>query len=449
MFYFIILLFVVGYCFIALEHPLKINKAATALILGILIWMFYILSGEGIYDIPNFGAGLADYKLAHPESTTPFIDYIAQSQLIEHLGSIAEILFFLLGAMTIVELIDSYQGFNIITDRIKTKNNIALLWLISFITFFLSAILDNMTTAIVMVALLRKLISDKKERWFYAGMVIIASNAGGAFSPIGDVTTIMLWIANKISASQIILQTFVASIVSMVVPLIAVSFFMKNKAHDAEAAVKREVSPIPQWQRTLILVLGVGILLFVPIFKTLTHLKPYMGILLGLAVLWIVTDIMKRKSKDKSAYSSILETFPRIDLSSILFFLGILLAVAGLQSIGHLSMLATGLDGVFDGNYYLINIFIGICSSIVDNVPLVAACMGMYDFPMNDMFWMFLAYCAGTGGSLLIIGSAAGVAVMGMEKIDFIWYLKKITPYAILGYLAGAGIFILMDVLLF
>lgn len=449
MFYFIILLFVVGYCFIALEHPLKINKTASALILGILIWVLYILSGEGIYDIPNFAGDFNQYKLANPQSTTPFIDFISQYELIHHLGSIAEILFFLMGAMTIVELIDSYQGFRIITDRIKTRNNIALLWMISFITFFLSAVLDNLTTAIVMVALLRKLISDQKERWFYAGMVIIAANAGGAWSPIGDVTTIMLWIANKISAGQIIMQTFVASLVSMVVPLIAVSFFMKKKNHEDTPKVKEELLPIPTWQRNLIFCLGIGILLFVPIFKTLTHLKPYMGVLLGLGLLWIITDIMKRKSSNKSYYCGICETLTKIDIPSILFFLGILLAVAGLQSIGHLSMLATGLDSTFDGNYYLINLVIGICSSIVDNVPLVAASMGMYDFPLNDMFWMFLAYCAGTGGSILIIGSAAGVAVMGMEKIDFIWYFKKITPYALLGYFAGGGIFILMDKLIF
>src|SRR5574344_1161204 len=356
MFIFIILLFVVGYCFIALEHPLKINKTATALILGILIWTLYIIAGEGIYDIPDYGANFAQYKLDNPQSTTPFIDFIAQFELVHHLGSIAEILFFLMGAMTIVELIDSYQGFNIITDRIKTNNNIKLLWMISFITFFLSAVLDNLTTAIVMIALLRKFISDRKERWFYAGIVIIAANAGGAWSPIGDVTTIMLWIANKISATQIIIQTFVASLISMVIPLIAVSFFMKKKHHDDSQTTKPAPLSIPKWQQNLIFFLGIGTLLFTPVFKTLTHLKPYMCILLGLGILWIVTDLMKRRSKNKNQYCSITETLTKIDMSSILFFLGILLAVAGLQSIGHLSMLSTGLDQTFHGNYYVINL---------------------------------------------------------------------------------------------
>ncbi|MEG1555679.1 MAG: sodium:proton antiporter NhaD [Bacteroidales bacterium] len=448
MFYFMIAAFLIGYCLIALEHPIKINKSATALILGVLIWVLYIFAGDGIYAITHFSAGYDAFKAANPDSPNPFIDFVVNNELLVHLGDIAEILFFLMGAMTIVELIDSFQGFRIITDHITTKNRVKLLWVLGFITFFLSAVLDNLTTAIVMIALLRKLISDKHDRWFFAGIIIIAANAGGAWSPIGDVTTIMLWIANKVSAERIIMQTFFASLVSLIIPLIAVSFFMKGEIKPHEQ-VEEQKSTTPVWQRNLIFFMGIGSLLFVPIFKSITHLKPYMGILLGLGILWVTTEILFRKNKTGASSTRITSVLSRIDLPSILFFLGILLAVAGLQSAGQLSMLANGLDRALNGNYYIINIVIGFLSSIVDNVPLVAGAMGMYEFPMNDMFWIFLAYCAGTGGSILIIGSAAGVAVMGMEKIDFIWYMKKITPYALIGYLAGAGVFVLMDVLFF
>lgn len=444
MFYLMIVIFVLGYLGIAFEHPLKINKTAFALLTGVLIWTCFILSGPGIFDVSNFGAGFEEFKLEHPDSVHPFVDFLTTHELIHHLGDIAEILFYLMGAMTVVELIDTYGGFSIITDNIKTTNKVKLLWILSFITFFFSAILDNLTTAIVMVALLRKLLPDQHDRWFFGGMVILAANAGGAWSPIGDVTTIMLWIAGKVSTGSVIFECFLPSLISMIIPLIVVSFVEKGEIDDTKRPHDDKSSGIPTWQRNLIFFLGVAALVFVPVFKILTHLKPYMGIMLGLSILWIVTEILSRTNKDMIDYT-IAGALTRIDLPSILFFLGILLAVAGLQSAGHLAMLAGGLDTAFNGNYYLIDTVIGILSSIIDNVPLVAGAMGMYNFPIDHVFWIFLAYCAGTGGSLLIIGSAAGVAVMGMEKIDFIWYLKHITPYALLGYLAGAGSYVLMN----
>ncbi len=450
-FYIMIILFIIGYACIALEHPLKVNKTATALLLGVLIWLIYILTGPSIFDVTNFGGGWQAFQQANPGEK--FSDFITKHELIEHLGDIAEILFYLMGAMTVVELIDSHGGFSIITDKIKTKNKVKLLWILSFITFFLSAMLDNLTTAIVMVALLRKLLPEKHDRWFFGGIVILAANAGGAWSPIGDVTTIMLWIGGNITTGAVITQCLIPSLISMVVPLIIVSFMEKGAIDESTRQMLDDnLIDIPKWRRNLIFAMGIAALVFVPIFKTLTHLKPYMGIMLGLSVLWITTEIIDRKSESINGKLTITSVLSRIDLPSILFFLGILLAVAGLQSAGHLSMLAGGMDTAFNGNYYLIDMVIGALSSIVDNVPLVAGVMGMYDlsvFPPDSMLWVFLSYCAGTGGSLLIIGSAAGVAVMGMEKIDFIWYLKHITPYALLGYLAGAGCYILMDKLIF
>jgi Na+/H+ antiporter NhaD/arsenite permease-like protein len=299
-----------------------------------------------------------------------------------------------------------------------------------------------------MVALLRKLLPEQHDRWFFGGMVILAANAGGAWSPIGDVTTIMLWIAGNVSTGRVILECLLPSLVSMIIPLIVVSFVERGEIDPTKRPKENSVSDVPTWQRNLIFFMGVAALVFVPIFKILTHLKPYMGIMLGLSVLWITTEVLHKSNHDNNRKLTISNVLTRIDLPSILFFLGILLAVAGLQSAGHLAMLAGGLDNIFNGNYYLIDTVIGILSSIIDNVPLVAGAMGMYSFPMDHVFWIFLAYCAGTGGSLLIIGSAAGVAVMGMEKIDFIWYLKKITPYALIGYLAGAGCYVLEDKIL-
>ncbi len=441
MFYLMIILFVIGYTCIALEHPLHINKSATALLLGTLMWVCLVMADPSIMPVfPDFQA----YLNEHPDSI--FAAWLSHGPLLEHLGEVAEILFFLLGAMTIVELVDTHEGFRIITDKINTRKKTSLLWIISFITFFMSAVLDNLTTSIVMVALLRKLIADKHDRWFYAGMVILAANAGGAWSPIGDVTTIMLWIAGKVSAGNIIVMTFMASLVSMIVPLLILSFSMKGEVKRPESHNERGPK-IPNGQRNLIFIVGIGALLFVPVFKTITHLPPYLGMLGGLGVLWVITEIIhKKKPENEKGYYSVTAILRKVDTPSILFFLGILMAVAALQTCGHLGMLSASLDTIpmqEPGKYYLITAIIGVLSSIVDNVPLVAGAMGMYDFPMDHYFWEFLAYAAGTGGSILIIGSAAGVAVMGMEKIDFIWYLKRISLLALIGYLAGCAVFIL------
>ena len=416
-----IVLFIVGYAFIALEHPIKINKSATALLLAVFLWTVYALMGPGI------------------ESET----------LIVHLGDTSEILFFLLGAMTVVEIVDRHNGFAIITDRITTTNKRKLLWIISILTFFMSAVLDNLTTAIVMCALLRKLVGNQKERWFFAGMVILAANSGGAWSPIGDVTTIMLWIKGNITAAMIIKETFIPSLVSLIVPLIVISLTMKGSVERPKMAEAASDSGVSRSQSNLVFFLGVGSLVFTPIFKTVTHLPPYLGILLGLGVIWVVTEIMHRKNEENYSKLNASAILQKVDVSSVLFFLGILMAVACLQTAGHLGHLSVALDKI--GNIYIINIVIGLLSAIVDNVPLVAAAIGMYpiadlgSFGVDGAFWEMLAYCAGTGGSILIIGSAAGVAVMGMEKIDFIWYLKKISLWALLGYLAGAGTFVLIS----
>jgi Na+/H+ antiporter NhaD/arsenite permease-like protein len=441
-----IIVFILGYAAIALEHPLRVNKSATALLLAVLLWMIFMISGEQILlDTTNF----QEFLHKNPGGTFP--EWLAHHALLQHLGEISEILFFLLGAMTIVELIDAHEGFRIITDKIKTKDKVKLLWVISIITFILSAVLDNLTTAIVMVALLRKLIGEKKERWFYAGMVIVAANSGGAFSPIGDVTTIMLWIGGQVTTANIILKTFIPSVFSMIIPLALLSMTMKGQIQKPARAITDHANSTTPAERNIVFFLGIGMLLFVPVFKTLTNLPPYMGILLGLGILWVVTEIMHKAKND--AYRpmvTVAGVLRRVDTPSVLFFLGILLAVAALQSAGHLELLARTLDRNI-GNLYIINIIIGLLSSVVDNVPLVAGAMGMYQnaFPCDHYFWEMLAFCAGTGGSILIIGSAAGVAVMGMEKIDFIWYLKKISLWALIGYLAGAVTYWGMSVLIF
>lgn len=420
-----IVLFVLGYAVIALEHPLKINKSATAVLLAAVIWAVYALMGPGFES----------------------------SSLIHHLGETAEILFFLLGAMTIVEIVDKHDGFSIITDRITTTSKRKLLWIISILTFFMSAVLDNLTTSIVMCALLRKLVADQKTRWFFAGMVILAANAGGAWSPIGDVTTIMLWIKGNITAGNIILETIIPSLVSLLVPVTIIGMTMKGKLERPEKVESEATSTVTRKQSLIILIMGVGLLLFVPFFKTITHLPPYLGILFGLGILWITTEIMHKNNPANYSRLNVTAIIQKVDVPSVLFFLGILMAVSCLNEAGHLALLAENLDKL--GNVYVINIVIGVLSSIIDNVPLVAAAMGMYPieasgaFMIDGAFWEGLAYCAGTGGSLLIIGSAAGVAVMGMEKIDFIWYLKKISLWALIGYLAGAGTFYLMSQFIF
>lgn len=441
MFILMIVLFILGYTVIALEHPLKINKTATALLLGVLMWVCAVIGGTDLL----VDTGSLNAYLAQNEGTS-FIDWLVHSKLLEALGETSEILFFLLGAMTIVEIVDTNGGFKLITDHITSTNKVKLLWILSLLTFFMSSVLDNLTTSIVMITLLRKLIADKHDRWFYAGMVIIAANAGGAWSPIGDVTTIMLWIGGQVSTLNIIETAFISSLMSIIVPLIILSFVMKGDVERPDHAAGHVKTDQPHWHHVLFLCLGVGGLLFVPVFKTITHLPPYIGMLGVLGVLWITSEIVHRTDveevKDKFAITRIIT---RVDVPSILFFLGILLAVNALGTVGHLGLLATSLDTiplVEPGKYYVIDILIGILSSVVDNVPLVAASIGMYDFPTDHYFWSFLAYCAGTGGSLLIIGSAAGVAVMGMEKIDFIWYLKHISWIALLGYLAGAGSYV-------
>ncbi len=455
MFILMVVVFVLGYAAIALEHPLKVDKAASALIIGTLCWVFYILGAEEILNL-GFSPAWDSFLAAHPDAhgLHAIHEFIVEYEIIHHIGEIGEILFFLLGAMTIVEVVDQHEGFKIITDRIKTTNKVKLLWILSFLTFFMSALLDNLTTTIVLVALLRKLIDDKQTRWFFASMVVLAANAGGAWSPIGDVTTIMLWIGGQVTALKIIEGVFLPSLVCMVVPLAILSFTMKGKV-SRPVVDNDEIEYTTPKERTIFLALGVGGLLFVPVFKTVTHLPPYMGMLLSLGMIWVAGEIIHRnKPKEIKNKLKVVAILQRVDVPTVLFFLGILSAVAALQSAGHLSILSKYLDENL-GNIYLIDLAIGILSSIVDNVPLVAGAMGMYpiaeagatgyaaSFVQDGVFWEFLAYTAGTGGSMLIIGSAAGVAAMGLEKIDFIWYLKKITWLALIGYLAGAAVYYL------
>lgn len=434
MYLLMIVIFVIGYAAIALEHPIKINKSATALLTGVLVWTALVIGKETILGGGSHGS----------EDLTHVID----ENLLHHLSEIGSILFFLLGAMTIVELIDAHQGFSVVTDKIRTTNKVKLMWILSLITFFFSAALDNLTTSIVMAAVLKKLIKDKHDLWFFAGMIIIAANAGGAWSPIGDVTTIMLWIGKQITAGNVVKVVFLPSVAAILVPLLIITFTYKGNVTRPDEDEHRDSSPVANWERNLIFFLGVGMLLFVPVFKTLTHLQPFMGILLGVGVLWLVTEII-HGSKDEEHYHhlTVVGTLREVDVPSVLFFLGILLAVAGLQTAGHLEQLSMAMDKAF-GNIYIINILIGLLSAVVDNVPLVAGAMGMYDFttyPTDHKFWELLAYCAGTGGSVLIIGSAAGVAVMGILKIDFIWYLKRVSLLALLGYFAGIGVYYLMN----
>ncbi len=421
----IIITFVIGYLLIAFEHKININKSAIALLTGVICWTFFIFSAGDVH--------------------------LVSEQLTEHLGEISGILFFLMGAMTIVELIDAHDGFEVITKLITTKNKRKLVWIIGFLTFFLSATLDNLTTTIVMVTLLRKLIGDKQERMLFIGMVVIAANAGGAWSPIGDVTTTMLWIGGQISTWNIIIKLIGPSLVALVVPLTAFSFTLKGNLSGVTRAAKADKPTASDFERKLIFFSGVGALLFVPVFKTITHLPPFMGMMFGLGVLWVISEII-HKDKDESVKStySVLHALRKIDMPSVLFFLGILISISALQSAGQLTHLATFMKETI-GNINIEVISIGLLSSIVDNVPLVAAAIGMYDlhtYPTDHYFWEFLAYCAGTGGSALIIGSAAGVAAMGMEKITFFWYMKKITFYALLGYFAGATAYILQHQIL-
>ena len=432
----IVIVFCIGYFCIAIESLTKINKAAIALLMFVATWTLFMFDPAS-YVPEAIGANIAS----------------AVSSVIEHhLGSTATTLFFLMGAMTIVELVDQNGGFNFVRDTLQTKSKRALLWRIAFMTFILSAILDNLTTSIVMIMILRKLVSDKKDRLIYAALVVIAANSGGAFSPIGDVTTIMLWNKGVITAAGVIMEIFIPSLVSMVIPAYILSLSLKgNLEIQQDTIVVEETDGLSAGQRKTIFFLGVGGLIFVPIFKTITHLPPFVGILLVLGVLWTATEIFytsihqegEDTADNRNTQKRVSKMLSRIDMDTILFFLGILMAVACLETIGVLTMLGQGLDVAFEGNHYLVTGIIGVLSSIVDNVPLVAGCMGMYpvaptgDMAIDGIFWQLLAYCAGVGGSMLIIGSAAGVVVMGLEKITFGWYMKKVTWIAFVGYLAG------------
>ncbi len=456
-----IIVFVLGYLAIALEHPIKIDKAASALVIGGVGWALLAIGLIEVIDFEivanKFNSFKEWYGVKNPGKEISELKFL-KYELSHHLVDIAEILFFLLGAMTIVEVIDTHEGFSIITDKIITNKKVALMWILCTITFFFSAALDNLTTSIVMAALLAKLIKDKNDLWMFAGMIILSANAGGAWSPIGDVTTIMLWIGGQVSADNIIVSVIVPSIVCALVPLIYLSFRLKGSVTRPILSEFSDNNKIrtTSFERNLIFYLGVLGLLFVPVFKTITHLPPYVGMILSLGMLWSVTEIIHRnKSKEEKSQLSVISTLKKIDTATIFFFLGILLAVSSLQSAGQLDIVASWLDTTFDGQtengVYIINIIIGLLSSIVDNVPLVAGAMGMYPiaetglYTADGMFWEFLAYCAGTGGSVLIVGSAAGVAVMGILKIDFIWYLKNISLLALMGYLAGAATYILMQ----
>ena len=445
MFLLILVLFIIGYLCIAFEHKLHVDKAAFALITGVFVWTILIFGADII--VPDLG-----------------IRGVVEA-LREHLGEISEILFFLIGAMTLVEMVDRHRGFTFITDRIQTASRRKLLWISSIVAFFLSSILDNLTTTIVMISLLRKLVPDRQERWFFAGLIVVSANAGGAWTPIGDVTTTMLWIGERLSTVQIMKQLFVPSCVSFLIPLIMISFTLRGDISRTTVAIKTGgIQNVSRSESLLALCLGVGGLVFVPIFKAITGLPPYMGMLLSLSVVWIVFGIVhKNKTDEERTKLSVNAALRRIDMAATLFFLGILTAVAALQTAGHLSAVSTLLKENL-GNVTAINTVIGLLSAVVDNVPLVAACMNMYgiatpeqiatagvhatwlsSFVQDGTFWELLAYCAGTGGSILIIGSAAGVAAMGMERINFFWYIRNISLWALPGYFAGIGAYLLQS----
>ena len=447
----LVVVFIIGYLLIALEHPIKIDKSATALLLGMVMWVLFILGADALPFVVEKAA-----EHGHAGHLSDFVN----AEILHHMGDIATTLFFLIGAMTIVELVDVHGGFSIITDRITSRDKKKLLWILSFVTFFMSAILDNLTTSIVMVLLLRKLVSDPKERWLYASMIIIAANAGGAWSPIGDITTIMLWVKGNVSTASVIAYIILPSLVAMILPLFLVSSKLKGQLERMEEKTDIQENFVTKKERNMLFYLGVGGLIFVPIFKTITHLPPFIGMLFSLSILWIVTEMMyNNKAWDPQRQHRLPRILQRIDTPTILFFLGILMAVAVLQSTGILGDMANLLaEKVGDVN--IINIVLGFLSSIVDNVPLVAAAQGMYEiipveqaqtlapghwdlnFIQDGAFWLLLTYCAGVGGSMLIIGSAAGVVVMGLEKINFGWYLKNISLIAALGYLAGVAVLI-------
>ncbi len=422
----LILTFVVAYLAIALEHPLKVNKSASALLGAGLMWTIYALAAED--------------------------NTMVGSHLNESLQGMAQIVFFLMGAMTIVEVVDAHNGFEVITSRIKTTKLASLMWMVGFVSFCLSAVLDNLTTTIVMVSLMKKLLGNREDRLFFAGIIVIAANAGGAWTPIGDVTTTMLWIGGQITAIEIMKGLILPSIVNLLVPLAVTAHVLGDRpVVPQKARENEEIFHTSAFESNLMFFLGLGILVMVPIFKTVTHLPPFMGVMFGLGLLWAVGDIVHRQEEDlRKQRLTLARALTRIDMSAVVFFIGILLAVAVLEHTHILSSVATWLDKTV-GRQDIIVMLIGLVSAVVDNVPLVAASMGMYSltlYPPDSFLWEFMAYCAGTGGSILVIGSAAGVAAMGLEKIDFIWYVKKISALALLGYFAGAGVYILQYQLL-
>lgn len=433
----IVLIFITGYILIAFESYTKINKSAIALLMGVLCWVLY-----------NISSGIT------PETTESFT---------RSLGETCEILLFLMGAMTIVEVVDTNGGFQFVTEKLKAKSKRSLLWKLAFITFFLSAVLDNLTTAIVMTLVLNKIVQGKTDKLLYASIVILAANSGGAFSPIGDVTTIMLWVKGNVSSMGIIESLFIPSLVSIIIPALLVSSRLKGDlpAVKEQSDTEKTDVIISRNERIAVLSVGVGGLLLVPVFRTLTGLPPFMGIMLILGILWILTELIfhqKRFRKiEEDRFPDVTKLLHKIDLGTILFFLGILTAVSALTETGVLGDLGKTIDSTFNGNPYIVTGFIGLLSSIVDNVPLVASCMGMYDlapamssgaltYGVDGTFWELLAYCAGTGGSILIIGSAAGVVVMGLEKISFGWYLKNISWIALTGYLCGMAVYFLQHI---
>jgi len=415
----LISIFFLGYAAIFLERTLRINKAASALLTGVLCWTVYILSADSIVEVNH--------------------------HLATHMGKVSGVLFFLLGAMVIVELIDAHDGFELLTSRIRTRSKRKLLWIVSALTFFLSAILDNLTTTIVMITILRKLIADREDRLLFAGMIVIAANAGGIWSPMGDVTTTMLWIGGQISVFATIAHLFIPSLICSVVPVLALSTRISGYIPVPEARPADGISS-SRFERNAVFWLGIGVLFFVPFFKSLTNLPPFMGMLFGLGVMWILTEfIHSDKSEAEKGVLSVNHAIRKIDTPSILFFLGILLAISALESTGLLGRLAYWLERQ-TGDVVVLGLVIGLFSSVIDNVPLIAALQGMYSlsvYPTDDLFWQFVAYTSGAGGSALIVGSAAGVAAMGLEKIDFVWYLKRISFLAVMGYLCGAAVYII------
>ena len=452
----IILIFVIGYLSITLEHPLKLDKTVPALIMASLIWAVLAIGFQaGWFDVIDTHERVFSFLTGGEDAMHGF-----ENTLLHHLGKTSEILIFLIGAMTIVEIIDLHQGCEVLKGVVKTKSKRKLLWIIGILAFVLSAIIDNLTATIVLITLLRKLIVKREERLWFAAMVVIAANAGGAWSPIGDVTTTMLWIANKVTALGLIEFVVLPSIVCFVVPFVIASYLPAFKGN-IDMDTSEDVPMDKLLSSRTMLFLGLGMIVSVPVFKTLTHLPPYMGMMLALGVVWLVSEYIHPEedfSKDRRHLYSAHKALSRIEISSILFFLGILMAVAGLESLvygsmngedlGTLRYVAEVLQAAIP-NQDVVVMLLGVLSAIIDNVPLVAASIGMYDAPIDSVLWHFIAYAAGTGGSMLIIGSAAGVAAMGMEKIDFIWYLKKITWLAFVGFLAGAGVFLLFERVLF